>query len=55
MLSTGYPIKDPAIKNMGHGTPNHILGITNSMSFKGLNLNIVAEYRGGNMIDNISW
>jgi outer membrane receptor protein involved in Fe transport len=50
--TTGYPIKDPAIKNMGHGTPNNILGITNSMSFKGLNLNIVAEYRGGNMIAN---
>jgi outer membrane receptor protein involved in Fe transport len=50
--ATGYPIKDPAIKNMGHGTPNHILGITNSFSWKGLNLNAVAEYRGGNMICN---
>jgi TonB-linked SusC/RagA family outer membrane protein len=49
---TGYPIKDPALKSMGHGNPNHILGITNSFSFKGLNLNIVAEYRGGNVIDN---
>jgi len=47
--ATGYPIKDPALKNMGHGNPNHILGITNSFSFKGLNLNahsISPEHHG---------
>ncbi len=49
---TGYPIKDPALKQMGHGNPNHILGIVNSFAFKGLSLNIVADYRGGNVIVN---
>jgi TonB-linked SusC/RagA family outer membrane protein len=49
---TGYPIKDPALKLLGHGNPNHILGIVNTFSYKGLNLNIVADYRGGNIIDN---
>ncbi|MEI6050317.1 MAG: SusC/RagA family TonB-linked outer membrane protein [Bacteroidota bacterium] len=50
---TGYPIKDPALKQMGHGNPNHILGIVNTFNFKGLNLNIVADYRSGNVICNI--
>ncbi|MBK7627083.1 MAG: SusC/RagA family TonB-linked outer membrane protein [Bacteroidales bacterium] len=49
---TGYPIKDPALKHMGHGNPNHILGIVNTLNFKGLSLNIVADYRGGNVIEN---
>jgi len=49
---TGYPIKDPALKQMGHGNPNDILGIVNTFSYKGLNLNIVVDYRGGNVIDN---
>ena len=50
--SSGYPIKDPALKNMGHGYPNHLLGLTNTFTYKGFNLNIVAEYRTGNVIDN---
>jgi len=49
---TGYPIKDPTLKHLGHGNPNHILGIVNSVNFKGFNLNIVTEYRGGNLILN---
>jgi TonB-linked SusC/RagA family outer membrane protein len=50
--SSGYPIKDPSLKNMGHGYPNHLLGLTNTFTYKGFNLNIVAEYRTGNVIDN---
>ena len=49
---TGYPIRDPALKDLGHGNPNNILGIVNTFSYKGLSLNIVADYRGGNVIDN---
>ena len=49
---SGYPIKDPALRAMGHGTPNHILSLVNTFDYKGFNLNIVAEYRGGNVIDN---
>ncbi len=50
--STGYPIRDPALKQMGHGNPNNILGITNNFTWKGFNLNIVADYRSGNNVDN---
>lgn len=50
--TTGYPIKDPALHNVGHGNPNHILGIVNSFTFKGLTLNAIVEYRSGNMIYN---
>ena len=49
---TGYPIKDPALKQKGHGNPNHILGIVNNFTYKGFNLNIVADYRSGNVILN---
>ncbi len=49
---TGYPIKDPALKQMGHGNPNHILGLVNTFNYKSLNLNIVTDYRGGNVIEN---
>ncbi|MCX6321500.1 MAG: SusC/RagA family TonB-linked outer membrane protein [Bacteroidia bacterium] len=49
---TGLPLRDPALKVMGHGNPNHILGIVNTLSYKGLNLNVVADYRSGNVIMN---
>jgi TonB-linked SusC/RagA family outer membrane protein len=49
---TGYPAKDPALKVVGHGNPNHILGVVNTFSYKGLSLNIVADYRSGNVIQN---
>jgi TonB-linked SusC/RagA family outer membrane protein len=49
---TGYPIKDPALKNMGHGNPNHLLGLVSTWTWKGLSLNVVADYRGGAVIDN---
>jgi TonB-linked SusC/RagA family outer membrane protein len=49
---TGFPIKDPALKQMGHGNPNHILGIVNTFNYKGLSLNVVTDYRGGNVIVN---
>jgi TonB-dependent SusC/RagA subfamily outer membrane receptor len=50
--TTGYPIKDPALTNYGHGNPNHILSLVNTLNFKGLNLSVVAEYRTGNIILN---
>jgi TonB-linked SusC/RagA family outer membrane protein len=49
---TGYPKKDPALNMLGHGNPNHILGITSTWNFKGFNLNAVADYRSGNVIVN---
>jgi TonB-linked SusC/RagA family outer membrane protein len=49
---TGYPIRDPQLKQMGHGNPNNILGLTNNFSYKGFNFNFVTDYRSGNNIDN---
>ena len=49
---TGYPKKDPALVLMGHGNPNHILGLTSTMTFKGLVLSAVADYRSGHVIVN---
>jgi len=51
--ATGYPIKDPNLRNMGHGNPNNILGLTSTLIYKGFSLNLVADYRSGNVID--SW
>ena len=45
---TGYPTKNPALSIVGHGNPNHILGIVNTLAFKGFTFNIVADYRTGN-------
>ncbi len=49
---TGFVTRDPTLKNVGHGNPNHILGITNTFTVKDLSINIVADYRSGNVIDN---
>ncbi len=49
---SGYPLRDPALKVIGHGNPNQILGIVNTFSWKGLSLNIVADYRSGSVIMN---
>jgi TonB-linked SusC/RagA family outer membrane protein len=50
--TTGYPKKDPALKLLGHGNPNHILGIVNTLTYKGFTFNAVADYRTGNVIVN---
>jgi len=49
---TGLPSKQTAIVQMGHGNPNHILGISTDWNYKGFRLSAVAEYRGGNVIYN---
>jgi len=51
--TTGLPTKNPALVQYGHGNPNHLLGIANNMTYKGLGLNIVADYRTGHNILNI--
>jgi len=50
--TTGLPSKNPALVKAGHGNPNHILGVINSFTYKGLSLNLVADYRTGNVIFN---
>jgi hypothetical protein len=49
---TGMPIKVSELKMLGHGNPNHILGLTSNWNWKGLTLSAVADYRGGNIIVN---
>jgi TonB-linked SusC/RagA family outer membrane protein len=49
---SGYPTKNPNNVNVGHGNPNDILGIVNTFMYKQFSLNIVTDYRGGNMILN---
>jgi TonB-linked SusC/RagA family outer membrane protein len=49
---TGYPTKNPAQQIFGHGNPNNLLGITNNWSYKGFSLNVVWDYRSGNIIHN---
>ncbi len=50
---TGLPSKNTALQQVGHGNPNHILGVATDLSYKGLSLSAVAEYRGGNVINNL--
>lgn len=50
--NTGQPVKDPALQQVGHGNPNHILGISTDLNYKGFRLSATAEYRGGNVIVN---
>lgn len=47
---TGMPIKETKLSTVGHGNPNHILGINNTFTYKGFTINALAEYRNGNVI-----
>ncbi len=49
---SGLPAIESAIQHVGHGNPNHILGLNTDLSFKGFTLSAVAEYRAGNVINN---
>jgi hypothetical protein len=50
--NTGLPSTEPALQKVGHGNPNHILGVNTDFNYKGLRLSVLAEYRGGNVINN---
>ena len=50
--TTGYPMRNPALVQMGHGNPNNILGMNSNFTYKGFSLNIVTDYRNGYNIDN---
>jgi TonB-linked SusC/RagA family outer membrane protein len=49
---TGLPTKQTALVNAGHGNPNHILGVSTDLNWKGFRFSATAEYRGGNVIVN---
>ena len=50
--ATGYPIVDPTQKYLGNTQPKYRFGLNNTFAFKGLTLNALVEYRGGNVIYN---
>jgi TonB-linked SusC/RagA family outer membrane protein len=50
--NTGQGTVSPSLVDQGGANPNHILGLNTSVSYKFMTLNIVAEYRGGNVIYN---
>ncbi len=49
---SGIGTVNPTLVDEGGTNPNHILGLNTSVSYKFMTLNIVAEYRGGNVIFN---
>jgi len=49
---TGAPIRDPNIHAMGQTNPQHRLGITNTVSYKGFTLSFLFDYRAGYVIYN---
>ena len=58
--STGMPEMDEVSKKVGNTMPKHIIGVNPSISWKGLNLSALFEYKGGyynfNMIGNeMAW
>jgi len=50
--NSGLPSTEPALQHVGHGNPNHILGVNTDFNYKGLRLSVLAEYRGGHVINN---
>ncbi len=48
--TNGYPSLDPNIKLFGRTLPKHIIGINPNVSWKGLNLAVTADYRGGHQV-----
>jgi TonB-linked SusC/RagA family outer membrane protein len=45
--TTGLPSVDPNLKQFGRTSPLWIVGLTPSISYKGLTFSVVGEYRGG--------
>ena len=57
---TGYPIVDEVNKKFGRTMPTHIVGLNPSVTWKGLTVSALFEYKGGhyafNMIGNeMAW
>jgi TonB-linked SusC/RagA family outer membrane protein len=50
--TTGFPSQDPNLRRFGQTIPTHYLGMTLSLNYERLSLNIVADYRGGAQVYN---
>lgn len=48
--ANGNPIKDPSNQVLGQVNPKHIIGFSNSISYKGFTLSGTLDYRTGNVI-----
>ncbi|GEO02726.1 SusC/RagA family TonB-linked outer membrane protein [Adhaeribacter aerolatus] len=46
---SGYPTEDPTLKPFGRTLPKWIVGLNPSVNWKGLNLSVLAEYKGGHV------
>jgi len=47
---TGYPSLDANLRRFGRTMPTTIIGLNPSFSYKGITLNITADYRGGHQV-----
>jgi len=52
--ATGYPVSNATPMQFGQTNPKHMIGLNTSISWKGINLTAVAEYRGGGVIYHAS-
>ncbi len=50
--NSGNPTLNSNLVNLGRTTPKYILGLTQSVSYKFMTLNLVSEFRCGNVIYN---
>lgn len=50
--TTGLPSQDPNLHQIGQLNPKYRLGLNSSVSYKGLTLAAVAEFRAGNVVFN---
>lgn len=50
--ASGYPTQNPTTSIFGRTLPKYILGINTDLSWNGIGLKVVAEYRAGNYIYN---
>ena len=51
--TTGYPTENAStLTQFGRTTPKYDLGLTATVSYKFISLTVVAEYRGGDVVDN---
>lgn len=48
--TTGYPLRDPNLKNLGQVNPKYVYGGNISLSYKGVNLTAVVDARTGGVI-----
>jgi TonB-linked SusC/RagA family outer membrane protein len=50
--TTGYPETDPTLKDLGSLTPEYIIGLTQTVSYKFVTLTVVSEFRTGYVVYN---